>query len=256
MQATVKCPRQQKAQHRGLHPGLGEVSHRCTGACRPAHARWIQPMQSARNDGRACEMGQHAAICTKQGVGHITQGLCEISPSALLSAAPCVHCDAATLCREPPLWRQLSFALERGAGSRNNARQRPAWHSNLSVVISEIRRRPSRQSVVAYSRPVASSTLLLPRFANHIALINIVLNNIMHWDTCVCKKDKLYLLNSSDCPGPLWGIFVFVVFCQHIATMPSTPGTHKVVCFFWGGVFCHHIASAPSTSRTHKSGVR
>jgi len=43
---------------------------------------------------------------------------------ALVPAALCVH--AATLRRAPPLWGKLDFAPERGAGSRNNARRRPA----------------------------------------------------------------------------------------------------------------------------------
>jgi len=46
------------------------------------------------------------------------------STGALVPAAPCVH--AATLRRLPPLWGQLDFAPERGAGSRNIARRRPA----------------------------------------------------------------------------------------------------------------------------------
>jgi len=63
-----------------------------------------------------------------------------------------------------PLSGKLDFAPERGAGSRNNARRRPARHNNPSAGVGEIRHRPSRQSVAAYSRSVASSALLLPLF--------------------------------------------------------------------------------------------
>ena len=59
-------------------------------------------------------MGQahlHAAICTRQGAGHITQGPCEISKLTL--------CDVtlwrATLRKSLSLWGQLDFAPERKA---------------------------------------------------------------------------------------------------------------------------------------------
>ena len=55
----------------------------------------------------------------------------EILPAgALVPAALCVH--AATLQAAPALG-QINFEPERGAGSYNSARRRPAGHSNLSV---------------------------------------------------------------------------------------------------------------------------
>jgi len=45
-------------------------------------------------------------------------------PGALVPAALYVH--AATLAQAAPLWGKLDFAPERGVGSRNNARRRPA----------------------------------------------------------------------------------------------------------------------------------
>ena len=49
-------------------------------------------------------------------------------PSALVPAALCVH--AATLAQAAPLWGKLDFAPERGAGSRNNVRQRSTRHNS------------------------------------------------------------------------------------------------------------------------------
>ena len=78
-------------------------------------------------------MGQahpHAAIGTRRGAGHITQGLCEISPRC---SGACLPMRArTTLLRPPLLWGQPNFAPERGAGSRNNA-----WCSPLDTIIRQ-----------------------------------------------------------------------------------------------------------------------
>jgi len=145
--------------------GARKVSRGSTGACCPVHARWIQPRQSARNAGGSCGRGQahlHAAICTRQGAGHNTQGLCEISsrcPGACRPVRACCNPVQAS-----PLWGKLDFAPERGAGSRNNARRRAASPNNPSAGVREIQHRPSRQSIAAYSRSAPSSAMLLPLF--------------------------------------------------------------------------------------------
>ena len=90
----------------------------------------------------------HAAICTRRGAGHITQGLCEIAsvcPGACLPMRACYNTAQAS-----PALGAAEFRAWKRVGSHNNAWWQPAWHNHLSVWVGEIMpwHRPSRQSVV------------------------------------------------------------------------------------------------------------